>query len=238
MKISAASLRKEVKKASSPARAKGSARYFKTGPGEYGEGDIFVGLTTPQTTEIAKKYRTLELKEVESLLKSKIHEERSIALTILRLQFEKGDPQNRARVYRLYLKNRKYVNNWDLVDGSAPYISGPFLFTGDRKTLYKLAHSKSLWDRRIAILSTFYFIRQKDFKDTLKIAEILLDDDHDLMHKAVGWMIREVGNRDLKTELKFLDKFATKMPRTALRYAIEKFPEPLRLKYLKQKLRA
>jgi 3-methyladenine DNA glycosylase AlkD len=228
--------KKDFKKLRNPNDAKIMQRFFKTGPGEYGEGDIFAGLKIPPSRELAKKYRALPMKDVQSLLKSKIHEERTIALMILTMNFKKADQPTQKKIYQFYMKHLKHINNWDLVDGSAPYIVGPYLFEKDRKILYKLARSKILWERRVAMLSCFHFIRQKDYSDALKIAEILLHDEHDLMHKAVGWMLRELGKRDLVTEKKFLNRHAKTMPRTALRYAIEKFPESERQRYLKMKI--
>lgn len=231
--------RKDFKKLSRPSDAKILQRFFKTGPGEYGEGDIFAGIKVPPSRELAKKYRDLTFPELQKLITSKIHEERTIALMILSLQFNKATEAQQAaqqtKIYKFYMKNLKGVNNWDLVDGSAPAIVGPYLFERDRKILYKLAKSKVLWEKRVAMLACFHFIRQRDFTDALAIAEILLHDPHDLMHKAVGWMLREIGNRDLATEKKFLAKHAAHMPRTALRYAIEKFPEAERRKYLQMK---
>ena len=229
-------VRKEVLKLKDPARAEALQRFFKTGPGEYGEGDIFYGLTTPQLRVLAKKFSDLSLPDISTLLKSKVHEERSLALAILVEQFRKAkDAKLQEKIFKFYIKHSKNANNWDLVDSSAPYISGPYLFERDRGLLFKYAKSKNLWQRRIAILSTFYFIRQKDFKDSLRIIEILVKDEHDLIHKACGWMLREIGKRDESTLKKFLDKYATKMPRTQLRYAIEKFPPKIREYYLKLK---
>ncbi|MFC1700177.1 DNA alkylation repair protein [Patescibacteria group bacterium] len=228
-------LKKELKKHSNKRDAAISQRFFKTGKGEYGEGDIFLGIKTAVTKEIAKKYMDISLTENEKLLQSNIHTHRGVALRILIHKFEKADEKLRNKIYKLYLRNTKYINNWDLVDISAPNIVGVYLLDKDRKILYKLARSKDLWEKRISILSTYTFIRNNDFKDALKISEILLNDDHDLIHKAVGWMLREVGNRNRKVEEKFLDKYTLKMPRTMLRYAIEKFPEPKRQYYLKKK---
>ncbi|MFC1625083.1 DNA alkylation repair protein [Patescibacteria group bacterium] len=228
-------LKKELKKHSNKRDAAISQRFFKTGKGEYGEGDIFLGIKTAVTKEIAKKYMDISLTENEKLLQSNIHTHRGVALRILIHKFEKADEKLRNEIYKLYLRNTKYINNWDLVDISAPNIVGVYLLDKDRKILYKLARSKDLWEKRISILSTYTFIRNNDYKDTLKISEILLNDDHDLIHKAVGWMLREVGNRNRKVEEKFLDKYTLKMPRTMLRYAIEKFPEPKRQYYLKKK---
>jgi len=232
---SLAAFKKDFKKLSRPSDAKILQRFFKTGPGEYGEGDIFAGIKVPPCRELAKKYRDLSFNDLQKLLRSPIHEERSIALMILHLRFKKADEVLQTKIYKFYFKNLKSINNWDLVDGSAPYIVGPYLENRDRKILYKLAKSKNLWERRIGMLSTFHFIRQNDFTDALKIAEHLLYDKHDLMHKAMGWMLREIGKRDAVAERKFLSRFAATMPRTALRYAIEKFPETERLKYLKMK---
>jgi 3-methyladenine DNA glycosylase AlkD len=211
---------------SNPEKAEFVARYFKTGPGDYGEGDVFLGLKVPETRLVAKKYKDLTLTEVEKLLQHKIHEARQCGLMIMESQYSK----NPEAIFNLYLKNTAAVNNWDLVDGSAPYIVGAYLYQKDTSLLFKLAKSDNLWERRIAILSTFYFIKQGDYKDSIRIAEILLNDKHDLIHKAVGWMLREVGNKDLKTEEEFLDQHATTMPRTMLRYAIEKFT-PERKRY-------
>jgi 3-methyladenine DNA glycosylase AlkD len=232
-----ANFKTDLKKLSRAADAKILGRFFKTSPGEYGEGDIFVGVKTAPCRALAKKYLDLSFADIHSLLKSKIHEERSIALMILVLHFkaaiQNADERTQEKIYKFYIKNLKHVNNWDLVDGSAAYIVGPYLFERDRKILYKLASSKNLWERRVAMLTTFYFIRQKDFHDALKIAKILLHDEQDLIHKAVGWMLREIGKRDITAEKKFLDKHARTMPRTTLRYAIEKFPENERQNYLK-----
>ena len=225
--------KKELRKLASKKKAKQAARYFKTGIGEYGEGDIFIGVTVPQIRAVAKQFKHLCLSKAISILKSKIHEERLMALEILQMQYEKAEIKDQNRIYSAYLKNKKHINNWDLVDGSAPGIVGKHLVSRDKRILYKLAKSKNLWDRRIAMLSTFTFIRDRDFKVALELAKILIDDSEDLMHKAVGWMLREIGNRDLQTEERFLKFNYKKMPRTMLRYAIEKFPEAKRKAYLK-----
>lgn len=226
-------IQKDIRKLASPTRAKNLQRFFKTGPGDYGAGDVFIGLSVPQARAFAKKYFSEPLKDIEVLLKSKIHEERLIALIILANRFGKGDEKEQAKIYKLYLKNTKYVNNWDLVDTSAEYIVGAYLYTRDRKPLQKLAKSESLWDRRIAMLSTFYFIKKGESKDVLRIAKILMKDEHDLIHKASGWMLREMGKRVNENELRgFLDKYATKMPRTMLRYSLEKFSSKDRLHYM------
>ncbi|KKT58841.1 MAG: alkylation repair enzyme protein [Candidatus Amesbacteria bacterium GW2011_GWB1_47_19] len=204
--------------------------FFKTGPGQYGEGDKFLGLNTPQMRGISKKYRDLPLKEVQQLIKSPYHEERSIAIQISVYQF----PKNPEQIYNFYLENTEYINNWDLVDISAPKIVGVYLSDKPRDILYQLTKSDNLWERRIAIISCMYFIvKQNDPADALKISQILLSDKHDLIHKAVGWMLREVGKRcSQKTLTDFLDEYGKVIPRTSLRYAIERFPEPLRRRYL------
>lgn len=228
-------VQKDLKKLANPVRAKLSQRYFKTGPGQYGEGDMFIGLSVPEARAVAKKYQNIGLAEVAKLISSPIHECRFVALEILVFKYEKGNDADKKKVAAFYLKNRRYVNNWDLVDTSAPYILGQWLADKDnegRAILYKLAASKSLWDRRIAILATFAFIRDGDFRDTLRLAKLLLNDDHDLMHKAVGWMLREVGKKSESTLKKFLDDNCAVMPRTMLRYAIERFPKNEQKAYL------
>jgi 3-methyladenine DNA glycosylase AlkD len=208
------------------------AGFFKTGPGEYGEEDAFVGVRVPVIRRVAKEFKSLPLREVVRLLHSKLHEERLAALAILVLQTARGDAETRKHVYDLYLANTKYINNWDLVDLSAPHLVGAYLEDKSRKPLYRLAASSWLWDRRISILATFYFIRHGDFDDTLAIAEMLLDDQEDLIHKAVGWMLREVGKRDQVVLEAFLQEHCRIMPRTMLRYAIERFSEKKRRAYL------
>ena len=206
--------------------------FFKTGPGEYGEGDIFLGIVVPDIRRVAKEFQDTPLEEIKKILASQYHEERLLALLMLVHQFAKGDEALKKRIYGLYLKSTRYINNWDLVDLSAPNIVGTYLLDKSRKPLYAFAKSNDLWKRRIAILSTAAFIRQNDFDDTLRISESLLKDDHDLLHKAVGWMLREVGKRDLRAEERFLKQHYKKMPRTMLRYAIERFPEGKRRNYL------
>lgn len=215
-----------------PEIAEHSQRFFKTGPGEYGEGDKFLGIRVPNIREVAKKFKELSLDETEQLLQSKYHEERLCALIILSNRSKKADPEEQKAIFDLYLENTEFVNNWDLVDTSAEDIAGRYLADKDRSVLYKLAKSDDLWERRIAVMSTFHFIKNDDFDDTLALAEILIKDDHDLIHKAVGWMLREIGKRDLEIEEEFLDQHAKNMPRTMLRYAIEKFPEKKRQFYL------
>lgn len=209
-----------------------SARFFKTGKGEYGEGDRFLGIRIPIIRKHVRKFRDAPERAVLAMLRSSYHEERLFAALLLVDQFERGDDDDKARIYALYMRNRDYVNNWDIVDSSAHKIAGPWLQDRDRGVLYELVDSESVWDRRIAIIATFHFIRECDFADALKIAARLRDDEHDLIHKAVGWMLREVGNRDRDVEERFLKKHYPKMPRTMLRYAIEKFPEPRRKAYL------
>ena len=211
-------------------------RFFKTGSGEYGEGDLFVGIKVPPLRALAREFEGAPLQVVKALLRSKVHEERTLALMILLRQFERADEALRERIYSFYLSHTAFINNWDLVDGSAPYIVGPHLWSRDRRQLYVFARSSSLWERRIAILSTLYFIRQNDFKDALKISRILLKDEHDLIHKAVGWMLREIGKQNLATEEAFLKVNYRAMPRTMLRYAIERFPEAKRRRYLVGKI--
>jgi 3-methyladenine DNA glycosylase AlkD len=214
--------------------AEHAQRFFKTGPGEYGEGDIFLGIKVPVLRKLAKEHRDIALSEAVELLQSPFHEVRLTALLIMVLQYERGE--NRTTIYRAYLANTHRINNWDLVDVTAAQIVGAHLFERERKPLYRLAKSKSLWERRIAIIATLYFIRRAQFADTLAIADILLNDKEDLMHKAVGWMLREVGKRDLEVEEQFLIPRYKQMPRTMLRYAIERFPEPKRLAYLKGRI--
>lgn len=210
-------------------------RFFKTGKGQYGEGDIFLGLTVPQSRSIAAKYYDLPLSDIKKLLESPIHEKRLIALAILVHNFQMENEEKKKEIYDFYVASLIHVNNWDLVDMSADKIIGAYLFKKDSKILYDLARSKDLWEKRVAIIATYYFIRNNEFDDTLKISVILLHDSHDLIHKAVGWMLREVGKRDAKKEKIFLDKFAAMMPRTMLRYAIEKFSDAERLKFMNVK---
>lgn len=225
-------VRKELRKYSSREKAKILQRFFKTGPGEYGEGDIFIGVVVPNIRKVCKKYQELSFKEIIKLLKSAIHEERLLALLILVLQYEKGDEKAKKSIYDIYMKNTKYINNWDLIDLSAHHIVGPYLLQKSKEPLVKFARSRSLWERRIAIISTFEYIRDGSFDTALQIARLLVEDTEDLIRKAVGWMLREIGKRDVKVEEKFLKKHYKKMPRTMLRYAIERFPEPKRKAYL------
>lgn len=224
----------EMQSLANPKKAKDYARYFKTGKGEYAEGDIFLGITGSFQRKLDANYKNLSLPEIQQMLNSRIHEHRSVALFILAHQFKKADEKKKEAIIRLYLKNTKNINNWDLVDLSAPKILGEYLLDKDRKMLYTMAKSSILWNRRIAVLSTFAFIAKNDFKDSLRIAELLLKDKHDLMHKAVGWMLREIGKRNQKAEEAFLKKHYRQMPRTMLRYAIEKFDDKKKQFYMKR----
>jgi len=225
----------ELKRFGSPERAKHSLRFFKTGPGQYGEDDIFFGASVPEMRIVTQKYRDIDIDDVVELLHNKYHECRLVALLILVYRYEhvKTDTE-RKKIFEIYLNNTKYINNWDLVDSSAHKIVGPYLYARDRNTLYELAKSKDLWKKRISIISTAYFISKHEFEDTLKISEILLHDKHDLIHKAVGWMLREVGKRDQDVEEKFLKKHYKTMPRTMLRYAIERFDDTKKAFYMKK----
>ncbi len=227
-------LQKELRGKADPRQAEILLRFFKTGPGQYGEGDRFLGIKVPVQRTIAKKHRDLPLGDVAKLLGSPLHEERMVSLMILIEKYERAADVERKDIIELYLASTRSINNWDLVDLSAPQLLGRHLYAGSMKPLRKLARSASLWERRISILSTYYFIKMGDHDMTLELAERLLGDEHDLIHKAVGWMLREVGKRDLKAERRFLDKHAAAMPRTMLRYAIERFPEKIRRSYLEQ----
>ncbi|MFC1497242.1 DNA alkylation repair protein [Verrucomicrobiota bacterium] len=209
--------------------------FFKTGPGEYGEGDIFRGVMVPASRKIAVQFKNMPFGEIQKLLKSKIHEERLVAILIMVRRFQDGTEKDQKKFYNFYLKNTKHINNWDLVDLSAHKIVGAYLFNKSRKPLYGLVKSRNLWERRISVIATFYFINHNDFTDSMRLAARLLKDKHDLIHKAVGWMLREIGKRNLAVEEEFLKKHYRSMPRTMLRYAIEKFPELKRQKYLKKK---
>ncbi|MBI3984530.1 MAG: DNA alkylation repair protein [Candidatus Levybacteria bacterium] len=228
-------LKIDIKKSANPKKASFLQRFFKTSEGEYGFGDVFIGLTVPKSREIAIKYKDLDFNDILTLLKSPVHEERLIALLILVHQYEKEEMLQR-RIYEFYLKNTKYINNWDLVDLSSDKIVGAYLIDKPKDILVKLSKSNNLWERRIAMIATYNFIKNKMFDETLLIAENLIADENDLIQKAVGWMLREVGNRDLKKEEQFLKKYYKTMGRTALRYAIEKFPQNLRQKYLAGKI--
>ncbi len=225
----------ELRLMANPAKAKILQGFFKTGKGEYGAGDIFWGIPVPKERQLVKKYwQKLSLNDLDKLLSSKVHEQRLLALLIQVTQYEKGDTAAKNRIYKHYLARTAYINNWDLVDLSAPKIVGEHLQNKNRKILYTLARSKNLWKKRIAVISTFAFIKQGQARDTLAIVKLLLTDKHDLIHKACGWMLREVGKRCSEiTLLKFLDQNRGRMPRTMLRYAIERLPRQKQLSYLK-----
>jgi 3-methyladenine DNA glycosylase AlkD len=211
-----------------------SRRFFKTGPGEYGEGDRFLGIRVPAIRRCVAEYRQIPLKDTWELLRSPFHEARLLALLVMVAKYGSANsPAEQKAIYRSYLDHTSFINSWDLVDSSAEHIVGAYLFSRNRRPIYRLAGSKNLWERRIAVLSTFHFIKREDFSDTLAVAERLLHDQEDLIHKAVGWMLREVGNRDRDMEERFLKKHYQLMPRTMLRYAIEKLPESERLAYLR-----
>lgn len=230
--ITARALKNDLKKSSDPIKVSFLQKYFKTRKGEYGEGDIFLGIPVPQIRRIAQHYEGLPLVDLQQLITSKIHEHRSACLEILLLKYKKADQKTKKDIVSFYFKNIKSINNWDLVDMSAPGIIGDYLINKPRAILYKLAKSKNLWERRIAIMATYQFIKNNKFNDALRIARDLLTDSHDLIHKAVGWMLREVGNRSLETEERFLKEFHKTMPRTMLRYAIEHFSIKKRREYL------
>lgn len=219
--MDAETVKAELQKYVDPARAEHSQRFFKTYDGGYAAGDKFLGLTVPLQRQVAKKFRDLSLPELQKLLESPIHEHRLVALIIMTEQAKKADPEQLKQLYDFYLKNTNHINNWDLVDVSAPNIAGVYLLSKDHAPLYKLARSNNLWEKRIAMVGTLTFIRAGQLDDTFALAEILLSDKHDLIHKAVGWMLRCAGDVDRTQLLKFLDKHAHKMPRTALRYCLE-----------------
>lgn len=225
----------DIQSLRNPEKAKILSGFFKTEKGQYGEGDVFLGIPVPEQRKIAKKYTGLSFTGIRKLLLSRIHEYRLIALLILIGRYRIADETGKRNIFNLYLKNTRYINNWDLVDLSAPNIIGDYLLTRDRSILYRLAQSENLWERRIAIISSFAFIRADQFDDTLRITELLLHDRHDLIHKAAGWMLREIGKRDRRKEETFLKKYAAVMPRTMLRYAVERFEEEKRQSYLKIK---
>jgi 3-methyladenine DNA glycosylase AlkD len=234
--MSLEAIKTALRKAADPIKAEELQRFFKTGPGEYGHGDVFLGIRVPTLRKIAKTFPKTGLSEVDILLKSPIHEERFLSLVFLLQTYAKASVPEKKNLYHFYLDHTPFINNWDLVDTSAPYIVGAFLSDKSRKPLTILAKSTNLWERRIAVMATFFFIRQDDFTDALLISESLLNDKEDLIHKAVGWMLREIGNRNRQTEEFFLINHCRKMPRTMLRYAIEKFPESKRKQYLKGKI--
>jgi len=221
-----------LKKLANPSKATVLQRFFKTGKGEYGEGDVFLGLVVGEQRRLAKEFKELSLEEIQRLLDSEIHEKRLIGLLILIEKFKKASEDLKKEIFEFYTKNSRRINNWDLVDLSAPNIVGNFLLDKPREVLYRFAGSDNLWQRRISVISCFSFIRVGDFSDALRISERLLEDSHDLIHKAVGWMLREIGKKDVSLLEKFIQDNYSRMPRTALRYAIEKFPEEKRKRYL------
>lgn len=227
-------IKTELKQLSDPSHAKKLQGFFKTGKGEYGEGDIFIGVRVPDQRRTAKKYWNIPLTDVLVLLKSEIHEYRLTALFILIQQFNKGDEELRLQIVDIYLSNTAYVNNWDLVDSSAHKLLGAWLVDKDRNVLYELAQSESLWERRISIISTFAFINRGDMVDAVALAGLLVNDGHDLIHKASGWVLREVGKKDQSLLEEFLLEHYGTMPRTMLRYAIERLPEERRKFYMKK----
>lgn len=231
--MNATDVRERVLAMGDPQRARISQGFFKTGRGEYGEGDVFVGVRVPELRKLACECRALPAGGMIRLLRDPVHEIRLLALLLMVQAYRQGEAKAQARIYRIYLKHTRFINNWDLVDASAEHIVGAWLSGRDKEPLGVLAKSRCLWERRIAIVASFYFIRKGEFSATLRVAEQLLHDTEDLIHKAVGWMLREVGKRDQKVLEAFLKKHGKRMPRTMLRYAIERFPEPLRLRYLR-----
>jgi 3-methyladenine DNA glycosylase AlkD len=233
MTLTADAIRKRLRAHAMPENVAILQRFFKTGPGEYGEGDRFIGVKVPGIRTVCRECRGVRMSEVRPLLRSPIHEERMLALLILVDAFARGTPDAQRRIYDFYLDHTRYINNWDLVDLSAAPIVGRWLRDRSKAPLTRLARSKSLWERRIAIIATHDGIRMREFDETFRVADLLLSDPQDLIHKAVGWMLREVGNRDGAAERRFLASRYTTMPRTMLRYAIEKFPQAERIKYLR-----
>jgi 3-methyladenine DNA glycosylase AlkD len=235
--VEASKARRLLRTHANSAKAVGLQRFFKTGPGGYAEGDRFLGVMVPQIRLVAETCADLSRRSIQKLIQSTFHEERLLGLLILTRQYQRATAARREALFRLYLRNRRWINNWDLVDSSAPYVVGPHLEGSDRDLLLQLATSKRLWDRRIAVLATFHFIRNGDFRDALKLCERLLADREDLMHKACGWMLREIGKRDRRTLERFLTLHAPAMPRTMLRYAIERLPKSSRRRVMSGKRR-
>jgi len=227
-----AEIRRRVRALADPAQALFAQRYFKTGPGQYGEGDVFLGIRAKPIHALSREFRGLAPRDAFALMRSRYHEERIVALLILVLHYAKADDAARREIYRGYLAHTRWINNWDLVDASAHHIVGAHLQTRSRRPLYRLARSRSLWERRIAMIATLHYIRAGDFADALAVADILRDDDEDLIHKAAGWMLREVGKRDRAVLERYLRDHCRTMPRTMLRYAIERFPPARRKRYL------
>jgi 3-methyladenine DNA glycosylase AlkD len=231
--LTAKTLRTRLRALARPRDAAILQRFFKTGKGEYGEGDVFIGVRLPELRMLCREYWGISVREIIQLLRSRVHEERLLAVLLLVDSFQRGDIAERREIYNLYLANTAFINNWDLVDSSADHIVGAWLEDRSRAPFRHLARSSSLWERRIAIIATLHFIRRDEFEETFLIADRLLEDPHDLIHKAVGWMLREVGNRNTTALRRFLKDRYRRMPRTMLRYAIEKLPEEQRLAYLK-----
>jgi len=225
-------IKEDLQNLANPEKAKVLSRYFKTGKGEYSEGDVFLGISVPEQRKVAKNFKDTGFDDLRRLLQSKIHEYRFTALEILNFKYDGADNIRKKEIVDFCLKNINRINNWDLVDTFAPYVFGDFLNGKNKKVLYRLATSETIWERRIAIISTFAFIKNNLFEDSFKIAEILLNDKHDLIHKAVGWMLREIGKKDRNAEEEFLKKHYKKMPRTMLRYAIERFSEDKKRVYM------
>lgn len=225
----------ELLSIANPEKAAFLQKFFKTGPGQYAEGDVFLGIVVPLTRSVAKANKQTPLPELQKLIESEYHEARLCALLIVAEQFKKADEAQRKALYDFYLRNARRINNWDLVDVTCPHVVGAYLIDKDRSRLYELAESDNLWEQRIAMVSTVAFIRKREYSDTLALARILMGHKHDLMHKAVGWMLREVGKKDRETLTEFLEEYATSLPRTALRYAIEHYPEEQRQYFLKKK---
>lgn len=233
MNLTAQELRKKLSRFADKEKAKFLIGFFKTGAGQYAEGDKFLGVMVPKIRSVAKAYRDMTFAELQKLMDSSYNEERLASLLVLVSRFQNADSDAvKKQIFNFYKKNLKRVNNWNLVDASASSIFGSYLSEKKRDLLYKLAKSKNIWERRVAIISTFHFIRLNDFVDALRISEILMEDKEDLIHKAVGWMLREIGKRDERVLINFLEKHAAAMPRTALRYALEKLPGPVRKKYM------
>ena len=232
------SLRRELRALGSPAKALSAARFFKNGPGQYGEGDVFLGVTVPQQRSLVVKHRELSLADIQALLASRFHEERLVACLLLAGRAKRAakaqDPAALKTLASFYWKHRAGINNWDLVDSSAEHVLGSYYIKRSRVPLFKMARSARLWDRRYAVLATFHFIRQGDFKDSLHLTELLMEDKHDLIHKACGWMLREVGKREPEVLRTFLNKNAVRMPRTMLRYSLEKLAPRERQNYMKK----
>jgi len=234
--VTAEEAKRTLRKLADPKAAQFLAGFFKTGPGQYADGDKFLGIKVPITRDVAKNFIEMPLSQLRILIRSEWHEERLMALVLLVNQFAKGNEEQRRAIYEFYLQHTRYINNWDLVDMSAPGIVGRYLMDHSRAILKKLTVSKMLWERRIAIVSTQYLIRKDQHADTLALSKMLLKDSEDLMHKAVGWMLREVGKRDRPTLVGFLNQHRLKMPRTALRYAIEHFSPAERARFLSSEI--